>query len=177
MRRLYFDTGSKDTIDSLRKIEGTKLNIGCGWEVAEGFLNIDIAEEVKPNLCWNIETGLPFDDNSISAIYSEQCLEHVRPEYWKYVFNEMGRVSKNGAIWLLDLPFDNQWNRCNADHYRTFTFASFAQNTVDTTRAYYIKGFLLKDLTTYPNRFFRMLAVMFPMFVRSIRFKFEVVKK
>jgi len=41
-----------------------KLNIGCGYDKKEGFMNIDIAGGVNPDKVVNIEKGLPFKENT-----------------------------------------------------------------------------------------------------------------
>lgn len=114
-----------------------ELNIGCGWEKREGFINIDKTKEVKPDIVV-IEKGLPFMDNSCEYIYSQHCLEHVRPHKWRFVFEEIGRVAKEGCILELKLPFDNPFKRCH-------------NYTTERLRAYYSK-FKLQPLHHEPNK-------------------------
>lgn len=152
-----------------------KLNIGCGWNKKEGFVNIDKADEVEPDELINIENGLPYEDDTFIKIFSSHTLEHVRPHYWELVLAEMARVSKNGATWELILPFDNIWTRTNANHYRTFSFTSFAQYC-GGSRLYYCKGWALRDKTEYPKRWIRAFFILFPFLKDEIKFEFEVVK-
>jgi len=152
-----------------------KLNIGCGWNKIEGAINIDIAREVNPDIVVNIEKGLPFEDNTFDYIYSEHCLEHVRPQYWKFVLEEIYRVSKNDCILELKLPFDNIGQRANADHYRTFTWGSFDQFKPDSKRKYY-SGLTIEKLNKTPNKLIRMFFYMFPFLKYEVHYKFKVVK-
>ena len=45
------------------KPKHSKLQIGCGWNKIKGFVNIDKASQVKPDVVVNIEKGLPFPDD------------------------------------------------------------------------------------------------------------------
>lgn len=154
----------------------TKLNIGCGFEKKEGFVNIDKAKEVNPDFIIDIENGLPFPDNSFNYIFSQHCLEHINPAKWKFVLDEIARVAKDGCILELFLPFDNIWNRTNSDHYRTFHWTSFAQNEIGSNRIYYSK-LKLKRIGNVPNRFVRLLYILFPFFFKEVHFKYRIVKK
>lgn len=153
-----------------------KLNIGCGWTKKEGFLNIDKAKEVNPDMVVDIgQEGLPYPDNSFEYIYSEHCIEHVEPNRWKFILDEIARVAKHGCILELKLPFDNIYNRTNSDHYRTFHWTSFAQNEVGSGREYYSKLRLLR-VGKVPNRFRRLLYILFPIFFHEVHFIYKIVK-
>lgn len=154
-----------------------KLNIGCGWDKKKGFINIDKAKEVKPDIVCDIEDGLPFKDNTAEYIYSAHCLEHVRPERWRYVWEEIGRVAKDGCILELKLPFDNPSKRCHIDHYRTFWWDSFEQYyTKEKLRAYY-SNFKLEPLHKEPNKITKLFYLLFPWLKGTIYFKFRIHKK
>jgi len=152
-----------------------KLNIGCGFNKREGFINIDKAKEVKPDKVVNVEGGLPFEDNFFDYIYSEHCLEHIRPQYWKFVLEEIYRVAKPNCILELKLPFDNIGQRANADHYRTFTWESFEQFEVSSKRNYYSE-LKLKRLHKVPNKVTKLFFYMFPFLKYEVYFKFQIIK-
>lgn len=151
-----------------------KLNLGCGDKLLEGFINIDKAKEVNPDMVVDIEKGLPFKDNSIDYIYSCHCLEHIRPGRWRFVLNEIARVAKKGCILELHLPFDNIRTRGNIDHYKTFNFGSFDQLIDGNKRNYYSK-LRLKPLIKYPY-LEKLFYYLFPLPKTTIKFKFNVVK-
>jgi len=153
-----------------------KLHIGCGWNRFKGFVNIDIASEVKPDYVVNIENGLPFPDNSFAHIYSSHSLEHVRPEYWKLVLKDIFRVAKNGCILELKLPFDNIGQRTNADHYRTFSWGSFDQFLEGSDRDYYSELTMIK-LNKDPSKFTKLFFYLFPFLKYEVHFKFKIIKK
>jgi ubiquinone/menaquinone biosynthesis C-methylase UbiE len=157
------------------KPEFQKLNIGCGWNKLKGFVNVDKAKEVQPDIVLDIENGLPFPDGSFTHIFSEHCLEHVRPDSWKFVLDEIARVAKHGCLLDLKLPFDNIYTRTNSDHYRTFHWTSFSQNEVGSGREYYSR-LRLKRAGKFPNRIIRLLYVLFPILFSEVRFKYRIIK-
>ncbi len=142
----------------------------------DGFINIDKAPEVNPDKVLDIEKGLPFKDNQFTHIYSEHCLEHIRPEYWGFVLNEIQRVAKDGCILELYLPFDNTGQRTNADHYRTFAWHSFDQFLKGSERSYYSDLTLIK-LTEDPNILTKLFFYLFSFLKFEVYFRFKVVKK
>jgi len=153
-----------------------KLHIGCGWNKINGFVNIDKSPEVKPDLVVDIEKGLPFPDNSFEYIYSSHCLEHVRPQYWKNLLNEISRIAKDECILELRLPFDNMGQRTNADHYRTFSWGSFDQFLEGSNRDYYSNLTMIK-LTKDPPKLIKLFFYLFPFLKYEVHFKFKIIKK
>ena len=152
------------------------LNIGCGWNKIKGFVNIDKAKEVNPDKVVDIEKGLPFEDNSIEYIYSSHCIEHIRPQYWRFLLNEIARVAKDGCVLKLVLPFDNIATRTNCDHYRTFGFMSFNPLLENGKRQYY-SNLILRRLSRKPYKLEKLFFYIFPFLKEEISFKFEVVKE
>jgi len=152
-----------------------KLNIGCGLNKKEGFVNIDKAPEINPDMVVNIEQGLPFANKSFDYIYSCHCLEHIRPDKWIFILNEISRVAKNGCILELKLPFDNIATRTHCDHYRTFGFMSFDPLIKGTERDYYSDLNLIK-LSKEINPFVKLFYYLFPFMKKEIYFKFKIVK-
>ena len=152
------------------------LQIGCGWDKMDNTVNIDKASEVKPDIVVDIEKGLPFPDNSFDKIFSYHCLEHIRPEYWKFVLNEIFRIAKNECVLEMKLPFDNVGQRTNADHYRTFSWHSFDQLKEDGLREYYA-DLKLVNLRRNPFKLTKLFFYLFPFLKYEVYFKFKVVKK
>lgn len=80
-----------------------KIELGGGSKpYGNGFQNIDISEhsDLKHNLC---DIPWPLEDESVEAIYSSHCLEHldIHPQI---VFDEICRICKIGAGFLLKVP-------------------------------------------------------------------------
>ena len=153
----------------------TKLHIGCGRIKLDGFINIDIAKEVEPDIVVDIEKGLPFEENSFNYIYSCNALEEIRPQYWDFVLREIGRVAKNGCILELNLPFDNLYQRGRANHYRTFNWDSFFV-FAEGQQCDYSAPLILKNLKKRPNVFIRLWFNLFPFLKKHVHFKFKIIK-
>jgi len=52
----------------------TKINIGSGAVLKDGFLNVDLCHEADVML--DLRRPLPFEDNCCDVIFSEHCFEH-----------------------------------------------------------------------------------------------------
>ena len=55
----------------------TYLDLGCGPNVHENFINLDYLWHPQIDVCWDVTRGLPWADGSLQGIFSEHCLEHV----------------------------------------------------------------------------------------------------
>jgi predicted SAM-dependent methyltransferase len=53
------------------------LNVGCGTNIKEGFLNLDYNWRPGIDICWDIRKKLPLPDNFLQGIFAEHCLEHI----------------------------------------------------------------------------------------------------
>lgn len=86
--------------------EKLRLNLGCGSEKLEGFINIDQSDKhCDPDLIFNLEnTPYPFKTSSVEYINMESVLEHlpVSPDDFFRIIQEIYRISANEAtidIW------------------------------------------------------------------------------
>ncbi|MDD5699617.1 MAG: methyltransferase domain-containing protein [Candidatus Nanoarchaeia archaeon] len=153
-----------------------RLNIGCGYEKKEGFINIDISKKVKPDMVVNIEKGLPFKDNTFDYIYSWNVLEEIRPQFWDFVLREISRIAKDGCILELSLAFDNLYNRGRINHYRVFNWDSFLI-CEEGQEHNYTAPIILRNLKKKPNRLTKLWFSLFPFLKQQVRFKFRIIKK
>ncbi len=156
------------------------LQIGSGFmkmknNSKEEWINLDKSDVVKPDVCRDAELGLPFKDNTFDIIYSSRVLEHIVPCKFKFVLEEIHRVSKKGGVLYFNLPFDNIFNRMDVDHHRCFTWNSFHHSEYNIGRNYYSK-FIVRRLNRRPCKLWRIFIYLFPIFQNNIRFEFEVVK-
>lgn len=87
------------------KIEGKKLNLGCGHTKMPGFINIDKMKENFPDICYDLEIKqpLPFVDNSIDFVFGSHVIEHIRNIF--VLFGELHRVCKPGAKLMFITPY------------------------------------------------------------------------
>ena len=77
-----------------------KIDLGGGLNPKPGFVNVDRIESA--DVVCDISKSLPFDDDSVSSVYSSHCLEHlVRVDA---VIKEIARVCRIGADVEFRLP-------------------------------------------------------------------------
>lgn len=81
-----------------------KLNLGCGNDIKEGYINID-----KYNNTGNVDMkcdigDLPFEDGSVDEIYTSHVFEHIPINEMYGVVEEWKRVLKLNGDLILRLP-------------------------------------------------------------------------
>ena len=100
-------------------VKKLKLNLGCGNDKKEGYLNCDISKDVRPDKIVDLEKKLPFKDNSVDEIYAKMVIEHINN--LDLLFNEMYRICKNKAKILIRVPFFSSYhNFSDPTHVRQF---------------------------------------------------------
>ena len=87
----------------LRDYPEIKLEIGAGMKTGtNGWITLDQNDACDIN--WNLLTGIPFPDNSISIIYSSHLLEHFFFRDMQVLIRECWRVLKPGGIFSASVP-------------------------------------------------------------------------
>ncbi|NBW09206.1 MAG: methyltransferase domain-containing protein [Caulobacteraceae bacterium] len=84
-------------------MEIKKLNIGCGNDKREGYINLDI--EPVGDVQRDIKRGLPFNDDSFDEVLVNNVLTQIASnEDFLFVMNEMWRVTKPEGAILVRVP-------------------------------------------------------------------------
>lgn len=83
------------------------LNIGCGDDKREStedeeWINVDIREEVTPDLVCDIREGLPYDEKRVDLIIMKDVLEHFKEPV--NILMECYRVLKKGGKLSVQVP-------------------------------------------------------------------------
>ena len=84
-----------------------KLNLGCGFDKREGFINADSFADCQPDVLMDIEkTPWPFEDNRFEHILMRHVLEHVGETRERFfaVIRELYRVCKPNATVEIHVP-------------------------------------------------------------------------
>ena len=74
------------------------LNLGCGFNKEDGYINIDNRSEVDPDLICDVTEGLPFEDSSVDKVQAVNFLEHILIGKTIFVIEEIYRVLKDKGI-------------------------------------------------------------------------------
>lgn len=88
------------------------VNVGCGPQVCEGFLNIDLFPARPDVLRYDCRRGLPLADSSAAAIKIEHFVEHLEPrEELPLVLSDCHRVLEPGGVLRIAVPDAEQYVR------------------------------------------------------------------
>jgi len=117
-----------------------KLNIGCGRNKKEGYINIDKNPVFEPDIIRDITRGLPFNDDSIDEIYTSHCLEHIDSgEDIIFVMNELYRALKPEGLLTIRVPHTKEYGAfCDPTH-KSFWNEQSAQYWTGDSYGYGIK--------------------------------------
>ncbi len=80
------------------------LNIGCGYVFHPDWINIDLVSTSEHVMACDIKKGLPFEDQSIDAIYSSHVIEHLTRKEAENIMKEITRVIKPMGILRIAVP-------------------------------------------------------------------------
>ena len=81
-----------------------KVQLGCGPNYLEGFINIDGNFQRKTDYLLDVRAGLPFPDNSIDFLYSCHMMEHLHVTETIQLLKECRRVLAPNGYLRLTLP-------------------------------------------------------------------------
>jgi predicted SAM-dependent methyltransferase len=95
---------ARETRARLSKLSACRVNVGCGRRPAEGWINLDLFRS-QDVYFWDCRHGLPFQNNSVAAIYSEHAFEHFEVESEAKPFlRECLRCLMPGGVLRLVVP-------------------------------------------------------------------------
>lgn len=162
-----------------------KLNLGCGYDYREGYINIDMYdnEYLKKDLkfdCNNIP--MPFAFNSVKEVLMYDFIEHL--ENPVRFLEELFRISADSCIWKILAPYiTNTWQEMF--FHKTFRFHenSFNKFEMNTSRPYYSNVRLLRKNIRLIAKGFQKWIPLKPVFKHflnniysKIYYEFEVIK-
>lgn len=161
-----------------------KLNLGCGLDIKEGYVNIDKKRPADVLHDLN-KFPYPFGDNAFGEVHCDNILEHLTNLV--KVMEELHRIAKPNAKIRIIVPY---WHNFNAfrdiTHKHFFSMESFdAFTNKDGQRYYYSdKRFEITKKELVPTIFGRLipkkLLNFFALFAGNIAdkiiFELKVVK-
>lgn len=93
--------------DKRKKNEKVMLNVGCGTDYKQGWINIDNNSDhniKKLDLNWDLRYQLPFPNNSVDFIYNEHFLEHLEVAEGIKAIKDFMRILKPNGILRVAMP-------------------------------------------------------------------------
>lgn len=73
-------------------MEGPRLNIGCGWDYREGWVNVDMHERHNPDVVADATRLVAFEDDHFAYVLAQDILEHVHRDRVMTALGEWNRV-------------------------------------------------------------------------------------
>jgi SAM-dependent methyltransferase len=103
-----------------------KLNLGCGTDIKEGWINLDNFDSNTLDVIHNLETfPYPFEDNYFDEIIAINVLEHI--ENPVRVIEELHRITtKNGKV-TIRVPYYNSKDMGTDPTHKNF----FSEHSLD----------------------------------------------
>ncbi len=106
-----------------------KLNLGCGFDKREGYVNADNFIECAPDILCDLESfPWPFNTNEFDYVLMKHVLEHVGSSFsvFKQIIQELYRItSPNGVIEIHVPHFSHSTFWADPTHVRGFTDLTF----------------------------------------------------
>jgi predicted SAM-dependent methyltransferase len=84
--------------------DGPRLNLGCGTDLRDGWVNIDLHAVHHPDLVADITDLRPLHDNYAGYALAQDILEHVPRDCCSTALREWNRVLKPGGWLELRVP-------------------------------------------------------------------------
>jgi ubiquinone/menaquinone biosynthesis C-methylase UbiE len=156
-----------------------RLNLGCGKDYLNGWVNVDVIN-VKKDVKHDINKfPYPFKASTFDEVLMKMILEHVENPI--KVLKEVVRISKNGAKITITVPHATSYaNYTDLQHKTNFTENSFGEGLLEE---YELKEMVLKNrefiLVNKWKKFipFKNILKIFINGVHdSIKFEFEIKK-
>ncbi|MFH1182165.1 MAG: methyltransferase domain-containing protein [Candidatus Woesearchaeota archaeon] len=159
----------------------SKLNLGAGKDIKEGYLNLDIVPLKGIDVVHDLnKIPYPFRDNQFEEILCLNVLEHL--DDFQKVLEELHRIGSNGARVKIGVPY---WNSllvwADPQHKRGFTldtFTFFEKSHYYNFRFKVIKQELIgsKVGKLFPGPLRYLLSYFLCNIVEGMRVELEVVK-
>jgi predicted SAM-dependent methyltransferase len=106
-------------------LKANKLNIGCGRDIKNDYLNLDSVKLPGVDVVHNLDKyPWPFKNNRFEEIKAFMILEHL--EKWTRAMEEIHRITKNGAVTRITVPFfPSMYSVIDPTHKNFYTYGTF----------------------------------------------------
>jgi SAM-dependent methyltransferase len=132
---------------------GLRVNLGCGVRRIEGWINVDHEPQTGPDMLFDIGQGSwPLEDNSVIEANASHVLEHLPTESFRRFFQELYRVSRDGAVLHIRVPSPtHEWFWTDPEHIRPVLPETMHMLNKEHCRAWMVLGDSKTPLAVYWN--------------------------
>ncbi len=115
----------------------SKLNLGCGHQYLQGYINCDVRKEVKADHYFDLDhPPYPFPDNSVEEILLDNVLEHL--DSIPAAMEEFYRLLVTGGLLRIYVPYGkSDWALQDPTHKHAFTENSMNYFSQEHPYGYY----------------------------------------
>ena len=89
---------------SNHKNQSLKINLGCGSDYRQGWVNIDALEKYKPDIIHDLHSALPLADKSVEYVLAQDILEHFTKEDLSSLLVDVSRIMRIGGQVEIRVP-------------------------------------------------------------------------
>lgn len=142
-------------------MNGLRLNLGCGMNRLDGFVNVD--RHGEPDLRHDLEvTPWPWPDDSVSEVLLTHVLEHLGrdPQVYLAIIKELYRICHDGASIRIVVPHHRHDHFFNdPTHVRAITADGMTLFSQRLNRLWIAQGFAHSPLGIYLGVDFEVVEV------------------
>jgi len=103
-----------------------RLNLGCGRDYREGWVNVDFNRILKADIYADFAQALPFADDSFGEVLLDNVLEHVPRDRFFAFLEELHRICVRGARIAVYAPhYSGMFALKHPAHYTYFGVGTF----------------------------------------------------
>jgi predicted SAM-dependent methyltransferase len=96
--------GRRRALARLRALRGVLVNVACGPQILDGFVNVDLLGP-PPRIRWDCRRSLPLADGGAAGIRAEQFVEHLETrEELPDFLRDCLRVLEPGGVLRVIVP-------------------------------------------------------------------------
>ncbi len=140
-----------------------KLNLGCGQNKKDGYVNVDKYDSFAPDVVWDLEIfPWPFESNSVDEIVLHHVLEHLGATVDTFlgIMKELYRICRPDARIIIAVPHPRSDGYMgDPTHVRPINQNVMSLFSKKNTREWQDRGWPNTPLATYIDVDFEMTDV------------------
>lgn len=147
-----------------------QLNLGCGGDLKEGYVNVDFEKFKGIDLSFDLnKVPYPFKKNEIEKVLMFNILEHLENPY--EIMKEIYRICKPGAKIYLKVPhFSSNTAWADIQHKRGYSVETFMNTNLTRmfkiveNRIVFSRHYKLFEplANRFPRAYEKLLTYLFP---------------